>query len=333
MLGALAAFGFLAWGAVAATGVGPAGLVSVIWVLAIVAPFILLREFVRRSAFAHLLTGRALVLDLAVAVISLGGLASLTLLGSLRAASAVSVAGLACATAGVMGLWATRHEYVVRRSVVMPTLRQNWKLGRWVLASQLVSDLGSDVLALWLLASISGKATTGVFAACVAIVGFSNPLLIGITHVLTPKFAQAVALGGRKRVRRLVIKATLVVGTAMGLFCAVLLFGSELALRVFYGEAYAGHGATVFVLALAGFAWALGMVPANGLLTMERADVNFRANVCGLVATATAASCLIGHWGVFGVAVGILAGRAAAAALRWFVFWRLTSEAEDRVQS
>jgi O-antigen/teichoic acid export membrane protein len=208
----------------------------------------------------------------------------------------------------------------------MPALRQNWKLGRWVLASQLVSDLGSNFLALWLLAFVSGEATTGVFAACVAIVGFSNPLLIGISHVLTPRTAQAFAQGGRAGLRRFVVKATLVVGTAMGLFCAVVLFGSELALRVIYGEAYAGHGGTVFALALAGLAWAVGMSPASGLLTMERPEVSFRANLCGLVATITVAACLIGCWHILGVALGILAGRVVSATMRWTVFWRLANQ-------
>ncbi len=65
-----------------AYGWGSAGFAPVSGILAIVLPMLLVREFVRRIAFAHLQVVQVLLLDVAVAVLQMGGLTCACIIGS-----------------------------------------------------------------------------------------------------------------------------------------------------------------------------------------------------------------------------------------------------------
>src|SRR5262249_21447424 len=55
-------------------GVGPVGAASTVWVLAGIAPFLLLREYIRQVSLSHFRLPTVLVIDASVSVLQLGGL-------------------------------------------------------------------------------------------------------------------------------------------------------------------------------------------------------------------------------------------------------------------
>ena len=305
-----------------AAGIGPPGLAPVVWVLSVMIPFILLREFGRRLAFAHLNVAKALIVDSAVAAIQIGGLIWLAAGARLSAVSAQAMAGLACAVVGIVWFALAMKHFAVRWRRVPGAWRRNWRLGRWLFAGRVTSVLHAYSV-YWLLALTLGAAGTGEYAACMTIILLANPFLLGISNVLGPRAAQAFAEGGGREVRRVVWKVAFLLAVPMAAFCGlVMLFGDGI-LWLLYGSRYAGHQQTITLLAAAALLHAVSIAADHGLCVMERPDVTFRAGLLGLAVTLVIAVALVTPYGIPGAAWGTLAGGVAAAVVRWTTFLRL----------
>ncbi len=294
-------------------GIGMPQFAPVLWVLVGAIPFISLREFARRMALAHLRTGKALLLDAAVAVVQLGALAGLAVAGWLSAVTAYVVLGLACAVAGLIWLRAARRDFKVRLDQLPREMRRNWSFGKWVLASQVAASLNAAAVP-WLLAIMLDQAATGVFAACLTVVVVSNPLLLGIGNVLGPRAARAFAEGGGRETHRVVRKATLWLGAVMAVFCTLLALVGGAAVSMLYGHQFVGYQQTITVLTLSALVSALGMGAGYGLWAVERSASIFHARLLGLCTTFLTSAYLIHILGVTGAAYGLLAGNLVTTA-------------------
>ena len=82
--------------------------------------------------------------------------------------------------------------------------------------------------------------------ACMTVMFFSNPFMLGISNILGPRTAQAFADAGRAGVRRCAQRAMVFIAVAMSGFCAaVALYGEQVVGLLFKDPAYAGHGHTL----------------------------------------------------------------------------------------
>ncbi len=296
----------------------------VIWMLAAAMPLLLLREFVRRFAFAHLQILSVLALDVALAVIQIGGLMILLLNGWLSAFSVYLVMGMACAIAGGVTLLLMKADFSVGLARVIPELKRSWLLGRWIVASR-VTALFQTYAVYWLLALLVSTAQTGIYSASMVVLLAANPFVIGIGNILEPRAAQAMAEGGVRELSRVVWKATLLLGGVMGLYCVLVVFaGGSIVAWLYQGSEYANQGPTVAVLALAALvnAWETGAV--HGLRVLERPDLSFRGGFLSLGITLVVGILLVRPLGTLGAACAILAGDAAAATVRWIAYSRLS---------
>jgi O-antigen/teichoic acid export membrane protein len=292
-------------------------LVAVTWALAGVVPFALLREFGRCLAFAHLHTAESLMLDIAVAAIQLAGLCLLAWARQLSAATACAATGAACAVTGGVWLYLVLGKIALRADRVWATMKQNWRLGKWLLACQ-VTLLVQGYITFWLLAWIAGPAAAGVYTACMSVALFANPLMIGLGNIFTPRAVLAFKKGGGARLRRQAIRDSMLLGAAMTLFCALVMFAGEDVMRLLYhGKAYQGHGHTVTVLALALLATSVGMPAASALSSIERPRANFWAGLFAAIVTVSLVWWLVVGWSLLGAAYGVLAGNVAGAVGRW----------------
>jgi O-antigen/teichoic acid export membrane protein len=303
---------------------GPSRVVQVLLVLSLATPLILMREFRRRHAFAHLQMGAAVWVDGTVMLLQLGALGTLAFLGGMSAVSAHGTVGVACAISGVFGLLLIRQSMTIRRERALGDLRRSWAFGRWIVCGQMIGVVHGFVL-YWLLGLMLGTTATGVFAACMTVVTLSNPIILGMSNVLGPQLARAFATGGKEEVRRVAGRNTLILGSLMAGFVAlVVLFGND-AMRLFYGSEYSGNGLTISFLALGVLATALGIPTDHGLRALERPDLAFRASLVGLVVTLIAASILAVWWGMPGAACGAMVGSIAGVAVRVLSFLPLVS--------
>ncbi|MGO9021236.1 MAG: lipopolysaccharide biosynthesis protein [Syntrophobacteraceae bacterium] len=294
---------------------------AILWALSAVMPLILLREFARQVSFARLQAGVALLLDCGVFAVQTGGLLLLASNGMLSASRAYWLIGAACGAVALIWLVWSRGAFAFAAAQIVPDLRQNWRLARWLFGST-VARAGSSQMYPWILTAFHGAAATGVLAACRGILFFANPFLIGLQNFLGPKFAHEFHKKGSGGLYRATVRAVLVIAALMGVFClAMLLFGGSI-LTIAYGEKYAGYGVVIAVLALAQLASAVNTPLTASLMAMERTDVEFKASLAAVVVMSTIGIWLVKSLGPLGVGYGLLAGAFASTAYSWIVFNR-----------
>jgi O-antigen/teichoic acid export membrane protein len=274
----------------------------------------------RRHAFARLNLRVALACDSATAALQLALLGALAWSGRMSGWTAQAAIGVACGLAAAGFLWRDRGRFEVSRRHVALGMQRNWRIGRWSLAGLSLAALGGHFVNPWLLAILLDERATGLFGACVAVLAFSNPLLLAASNLLSPRMARTYAAGGTPAVNRLVRRSTAVLCASMTLFCgAVALWGGRL-MEVLFGRSQPIQQQVLLVLALSTFVAAL-IIPADiGLWAVERADINFRSRLAGVVFTALGSLALIGRLGLVGAAYGQLLGNLAAAAVTGFAY-------------
>lgn len=328
-LSALSAACLVLSAVIVSAGFGPAGLAPVLWVLAGITPFLLLREFSRQLSFAHLNVATAVRLDGLVAVLQMAGLVVLSTTGGLTAATAFAVMGLACAVGSLVWFFGARKNFVLERRQVFQQLKQNLLFGRWVCAEQITGLMTFQSIP-WMLALMLGTKATGEFAACMAVIQLSSPFRVAVGNILGPKAARAFNKAGGEGVRLVVWKNALVLFVAMTLFCGVVaLFGNEL-VGLIYGSSFGGQQRAIAVLALGVLAGSVGMAACHGLWAVDRPAANVKASLVGLVVAMLVAIPLVQSWGVLGAACGFLAGDVSASLVRFLAFSRIVGGAPWR---
>jgi O-antigen/teichoic acid export membrane protein len=303
-------------------GFGPHGLAPVLWALAAVVAFIMLREFTRRIYFARLKLRSVLALDTCVGIAQLAGLLVLAHFRLLSAATAYWLIGIACALGVAYWLFLDRRFYHVRLNQALKDFKRNWSFGKWVFASGLLATASTNLYP-WLIAFFHGTAAAGIFAACLGVVSASNPILLGIQNLLGPKIAHAYAAQGPHALRRLVLKMTAVLALPMCLLTGALIVWGDRLIGLLYGHRYAGNGTVVAVLALNIFVLAVAFAFSRALFAIERADLDFWLNVGTVVVMATLGLWLVKRYGPLGAAMGLLIANVVASTVRAAIFLRL----------
>jgi O-antigen/teichoic acid export membrane protein len=263
-----------------------------------------------------------------VSVIHLGGVLWLAAIGELSPACAYAPLGVACGIAGVSWLMWNRASFQIHWRGLPQTIRRDWYLGKWILATGVTSALTTYSMP-WLLALLVGARATGVYAACAAVVCLVNPPVLGISNVLTPKTAQAFAERGCGELQHLVRRTTLVLGGAMGAFCGFAVLFGDLLLRLLFGREFSGNRQMVGVLAVGVLASFIVLAHGSALLSIERPDMNVAARAVGLLVALAAGLCLIWPFGSLGAAYSLLAGNAVAATVTRIAYGRLVCRAYE----
>lgn len=290
------------------------------WALASVTPFLLLREFGRQFAFAHLQTAHALIFDSSVAAIQITGLGLLGWTGRLSAVTAYAPIGLGCALAGAAWLYLLNGKFLIRIDKTWATIKESWNLGRWLFASQITLS-AQGYIAHWMLALLIGTTATGIYAACMSVVSLSNPVITGLTNLLLPRAALVLQNEGRLSLRRQMVRDSLLLGTIMSLFCLVVIFNGEQLISLLYHERdYRGHQFVMVVLAFGLLAAAMSRPASGALASMERPHAIFWTALFAASLTFVTTWYLMGRCGILGAAYGLLVGNIAGAVGRWIAF-------------
>jgi len=321
-LSLLTLIGLLVFLVALSAGYGPTALISTVQVLLLVAPFILLREHVRRFCFSRFHYATVIGVDGLVSCLQVAGLLGLAALGLLSSGAIYLVIGLACATA--CGVWLTLYyrELKVQATAVVEDWWFNWKFGRWALTGQLVGCSAPYILP-WIVVASHGEASTGVMAACTSIAGIANTFVIGLANYISPRAASAFVEGGAAALQKVLVNAFLVFTVTVGGFVAVCLFSGDWMLSLIYGGAYQGAGVVLTMYAGAMLFNAYKITAGNGLWAIERPDANFAPDVAALVVSLVLAGWLTPIYGVTGAAAATLVGTGIDALIRGATLWRL----------
>jgi len=291
--------------------------------LTIAAPLSLLWEFARRMMLAQLRVVSATVVDAFAASLQVGVLLALAWSARLTGEAAVAILGLGCALPALVCL----IPLIPRQRPQSLSLYwwRHWRLGKWIMGSQMVRAM-SSMVPIWLLASLAGDPAAGVFAACVNIPMMSNPLIFAIGNLLMPMAAHAFASEGATGLARLVvgvIVAAAVVFVPLGL---VLIFLGAPILEWIYGPHYVGNELTLAVLGTCPMIWATTSALACGQAALKQTRASFLATLFGVGVCAVVIAALASTWQVLGGAIGLVAGSATMCVIQAWQFWQCCRE-------
>ena len=320
VIGGIALLLFVAAGVNWLSGGNP-GMVRLMLVVAATIPLSLMWEFARRSNLAQLHVASAAGIDCAASVLQIGGLLFLAATQRLHAASALATVATASLLVALTWLYRSRASREVRWNLVSRYWRRNWRLGRWLVASQMIGALHGMVPAL-LLALLAGASAAGVYAAHLNIALVAHPLILAVASLLTPRAAQALKVGGVDSAVRLIRNAALGMVGVLAVFVAALALGGKYIVTLVYGADFVGHTEVLVFLGSALNFWAIATACACGLTALRFPRGSFLATLGGTCASVLAILLLVRHWPVLGAAVGLWVGGLVAAALHVVLFTR-----------
>ncbi|PWB82115.1 MAG: hypothetical protein C3F08_00460 [Candidatus Methylomirabilota bacterium] len=295
----------------------------VIQALATVIVFILFKEFARSICFAIMDFKLALFLDAISSLLQVFMLVALAEAGSLNARTSFVAIGIASGVGAMVWLLRFRRNIEITAGDVVQDFRKHVKFGKWLFFSIVIWSLWSNSYP-WILTRYHGTETTGVFAACMGVIAFANPIANAIGNFVGPRIAHSYAELGVASVRRSVMVLVIRIAWLVAPLCVILIsFGNWIAIFI-YGGKYAGLGLEIGVLTLSFFVTAVSMPLARSLQAMERPDVDFVVNLFPLLVMILVGIPLVKSLGVVGAACGLLAGNLVAAGARALALWRLT---------
>lgn len=280
----------------------------VILTLAALLPFLIMREFARRFAFAHLNMGSAVAIDATVAVIQISALLLLARFELLTPANALVCLGGACGIGALVWFFGNRGRFMVDRRFLKANLSRKWDFGRWLMLENMLGMVGTYITP-WLLIFLIDSTATGIFAACMIIVNLSSPFLQGMGNSLSPKFAVAASGNSIDPIRQLFTRATLFMTGAMVVFVLICFFAGEAMMQVLYKESeYRGYGLIVTILAIRAMCGAANISAHHAILAMEKPLPSLYCSLFGLIGTAVGGLILIPMYEILGGAIAMLIG-------------------------
>ena len=324
-LSLLVVLAFIGLAAAVRLGVGPVGLKSVVWVLAAAAPTLLLREFLRQIAFAHLKPGLACTLDAVVAVTQVGGMLALAYSGLLTVGGAIGISAGGCLLAALAWFCLKPERVRVVPGHLWRDWTENWDFGRWALASQLVGGAGLYLLP-WVVALVDGIQETGLLAAGWTLVGVANAFVVGLASYLSPRAARAYAVGGVAALRSVLWMTAGLFSLSLGLFSVGAIVAGSLAAGLIYGDQFADAGPIVAVLAVTLWINSMAITAGNGLWAVGRPEANFKADMASLGVSAIVTVALVPSFGATGAAVALLAAGTADTLMRLHILRRILKD-------
>ena len=281
---------------------------------AIVLPFWLLREFLRRYLFAMMRVHEVFAVSLILAAVQLTGLLVLAQYDALSTSNALLMCGLASGCASLQWLVRNFSELAFSQRSMNRFTRKNLLFGRWLLVSQSASVMATYAMP-WLVVAWIGTSATGIFAACDAILRFANPLLIVLTNVLTPWVTIGHNDGGGTELRRIIFRVSMTITLFLSCFCVFLFIAGQSLLNASLGQEYGDYWLTLLILGINQLVLKQSLAPGRGLMVLDKARLISAADVSGFVTSLIAGWLLIPTYGVLGAAFAMLLGSAVISLL------------------
>jgi O-antigen/teichoic acid export membrane protein len=281
--------------------------------------FVNLREFIRRISFAELNGYLAISVDVVACFLQLTGLLLLFRFCAVTPARVYTLLGASSAVAAggwFICFWGNFH---LERPLWLREFRQNWSFAKWLLASWILAGLATYIYP-WLLALVHGTSAAGVWAACWAIIGFGNPVLLGLANHIAPTIANVYAASGAVGMRRYIRRSSLTLAAILSPLVIVLAVCGEHIVSGVYGQAYAGNGRVVLFLALNMLITAMTYPYSRGLFSIECAKTDMLINLAAAIILFTFGIFAIQSYEVTGAAVTLCIGSGFTAIIRSIVF-------------
>jgi O-antigen/teichoic acid export membrane protein len=298
--------------------------------IAVICPFVLLREFGRRHGLANMRMVSALKTDSIAAATAIVALLALLFTKNLTAATALLAIGLGSALGGMWSLAKSRQHMEMNRDQLRPAFLQSWMLGKWLFISQSAMQMQGYAIH-WLCLLLISASATGAYAAVLSVVALANPFLYGFFNLIMLKSVRTLKNTGTGGLRQQVLRDSVVLAAIMSCFAVGIITAGGFLMKILYPVVNLQREGSVlsvlYICAIASAVGAFGGPAAIAIQGMEKArELSFVS--MGVFAFGIAAAwVLIGRFGLLGTGLALLATESIGCLARWMLFNRLVRTA------
>ncbi len=278
------------------------------------------QEFLRRVFYARGQVHAALANSVLASVVRLAVLAGFLRAGALQGEAGLHAIGWGALAGLGVGLVQTRDIWSTAGVSVRRVWREQWALGRWVMAATVGNWLTLEVYPL-LTAGLVSFAAAGAYRALQTIVAPVHAFLRAVDTFFTPRMALRFDRAGRTAVARQLRLLYLVGGIPIALVLGLVALEPERALQLFYGRIYAAYPRELVWMSVFYGLWFAYAPLQIALKAVRRTRPIFVANTAALILMLTVGVAAIRAWGVLGTVAGQALG-ALVVGILLAIGWR-----------
>lgn len=320
------------WGWESAKG-GASSFGGLLALLAIAAPFILLREFARRVEIARLSIHYAFAVDVVAAMLQLLIVGAFIQSDWLNSRTVYLAMAMSSAIPAILWLFLRYRDCWFGHSNFRADVKRHWHVSKWPMVAQIVGLLHLQGT-LWVIGAMMGPEAAGKFAACNYVLYIINPLALGACSFVMPLAAKTFSEQGLSATRQLILRFMLGVSMPVSLVCVAVSLFSDSILKTLYNDPdYAGQGILMAILGMNMTLSVAHMINDQGVWAMDRSRWLFQSNV--LTAFVSLALVIPGIWssGLVGAAFSMLIGRVAGLLYQTVLFFFFDTDLSRKVLS
>jgi len=285
------------------------------------------QESLRRVLFAEFRHRAAVVGDVATYFGQAVAVLLLTLAGMLTVQAVFFAFAAACAL-GACIQFVQVNAALRRPEAVGRTVRDYWSIGRWSLASSLVTALRFNAL-IWMIGLAAGRSHVADFQAAINVVNVISPVMVGLCNLIPQTAAHASADGVGTAWRAVRHYASLGFLPTIAYY-AFVVASPQTMLWLLYGSSsrYLESAAVVQIL---GAAWALNYVSemaCSFLHGINSPRTALKINLAGMMIMVLAFFPLAAAFGVVGAAISLAIANGIRLLLSFLILKRLVLDAD-----
>lgn len=250
--------------------------------MGIVIPFVQVQEFFKRMLITSLSMGKALAIDLVLAVVQLGLIFGLWRYGNidllidgagiLSAGTALASIGIATTASAIFALWLTRGFLRSRVVDFWKQIQETFAYGKWLLGTHF-GGIGFSQATIWAAGIIGGHVATANVEATRLMIAPAQIMLFAGGNFMTPFLSEQFSRGGKELVF-VQMKKIIPLWTSFFFSYAlvIVLFGEEM-LDLLFNEKYTGVASILTMWMLVYVGTAMKQLPGTMLIAMKRPDI------------------------------------------------------------
>ena len=268
---------------------------------------IFLRDFVRQLFLAEMNLWKNLWYGACVHLPIIIVLLVTDFIDAISLVSVYLIIGLFSIIPPLVILFFIKEKIRFSRAKLFKHIKENWYVGKWLLASILVFTISGPLYG-WILAYFHGKAMVGLYGACLLPVSILSPMGQAMFAYITPKISH-ISKKGVTSIRKLVCKAVFIMLVPILLFILALYFTSNELMMVLLVGKYTVPPVLIVLFAIQ-ISLIVISVPINsGLVVLQKTKVSFNGELLAVLVTIVIGIPLIYYFDVWGVAVGLILSR------------------------
>lgn len=306
------------------------GLSACMFMIALAAPFILLRDHLRVVSCSHFRYGSAVALSGGALAIQIAAMLVAYQLGWLNAVVVFATMGGASAITAFAWLGLRPQPWSFRKQQAWDDCRCTLAFSRWLVAARVFPSVASCLLpfiAVWLI----NEDAAGALVSCITLANVSLIFVTGANNFYQPRAVTAYQNNGTSGLWKVLLEATIVFTVVLGTMCFVYFYWGDVLLSLLFGEDFRGYGSVVGILGVYALITSYSIVAGSGMTAIGKPKGLFLGEASFAVATIGLALLLSVPLGIEGAAYALLGGSVAATGIAVAIFWRMLNRINPEV--